>query len=643
MGHIFISYSRKDKEYVDELKKKLNSEGFKVWIDDQILTGSRWKKEIKNAIDSCSALIVVMSETASQSTWVEREINYAEAQKKPILPLLIENENSFEFDLGHLQYKEVSDGSLPPERFYENLREVVGGAEASPRTKTALFPDTNWKVYFESLLESQRIKSALAIESFIELQTETGKSLEEETKEFLKTDRNGVLAIIGDALSGKTSFMGRIIEGMASNAMQELKIDDTLPPANWIPIYIPLSGKKIDNFDTLYGLLPNKIKPWIKVRKEKKQEFVFGTSETKWLIYLDGLDEVWEDDEREATIKYLHQFLKDFDSSQIKIILTSRPWVGLHSNEDTQILEVEHLNWAQMETYLISFINPDTTTMPDIASYFSPMKIVLKEKVSEGESEKEEESELQKICSLPGYLSEFVNELPSSSKVSETEYPTEKTEGKTETEISVETKNRYSLASLANISNVNELILTEPISEEDNNRKPHQEEDEVIESFRIGVVVSNMYLKVWMREERRRSKDRQKLFEKTCELAAYMDGKKKTFGVSEALKILRTEKELNWLLNLGVLRREKRRYSFYQPLTAVSFATEYLRSYYLGEASGKTKRKQRKLASNFSIFFQQRVEDIFESLEGMPVQRDFLLDMKYMYRNIKNILVNRYA
>ena len=36
MGHIFISYSHKDKKYVENLEKKLLDEGFDVWIDHRI-------------------------------------------------------------------------------------------------------------------------------------------------------------------------------------------------------------------------------------------------------------------------------------------------------------------------------------------------------------------------------------------------------------------------------------------------------------------------------------------------------------------------------------------------------------------------------------------------------------------------------
>jgi hypothetical protein len=42
MGHIFISYSHKDKAYVHRLAEALQNENFDVWIDDRIDYGTRW-------------------------------------------------------------------------------------------------------------------------------------------------------------------------------------------------------------------------------------------------------------------------------------------------------------------------------------------------------------------------------------------------------------------------------------------------------------------------------------------------------------------------------------------------------------------------------------------------------------------------
>ena len=42
MGHIFISYSHTDKEYVYKLADAMQSEGLEIWIDDRIDYGTRW-------------------------------------------------------------------------------------------------------------------------------------------------------------------------------------------------------------------------------------------------------------------------------------------------------------------------------------------------------------------------------------------------------------------------------------------------------------------------------------------------------------------------------------------------------------------------------------------------------------------------
>ena len=62
MGHIFISYSHNDKDYVEKLEKKLIDEGFDVWVDHRIDYGSQWPKEIQKALDACDAFVVVVSE-----------------------------------------------------------------------------------------------------------------------------------------------------------------------------------------------------------------------------------------------------------------------------------------------------------------------------------------------------------------------------------------------------------------------------------------------------------------------------------------------------------------------------------------------------------------------------------------------------
>ena len=123
MSHIFISYSHKDRRYVEKLEGKLIEEGFNVWIDHRIDYGSQWTETIERAIDNCDAYIVVMSEDAKKSEWVQREVIHAERRNKPFFPLLLSGE--FWFSLGNIQFVNVTNGSLPPENFYRHLSSVT--------------------------------------------------------------------------------------------------------------------------------------------------------------------------------------------------------------------------------------------------------------------------------------------------------------------------------------------------------------------------------------------------------------------------------------------------------------------------------------------------------------------------------------
>lgn len=123
-GHVFVSYSRSDGEYVRSLVRYLTSAGIEVWTDDGIDHGDRWMETIRDRIDSCGAFIPVMTPSAESSTWVEREIIRADEMGKPILPLLLSGKPFFQ--LSHVQHEDVSGREMPSRRYLERLGEVLG-------------------------------------------------------------------------------------------------------------------------------------------------------------------------------------------------------------------------------------------------------------------------------------------------------------------------------------------------------------------------------------------------------------------------------------------------------------------------------------------------------------------------------------
>jgi len=88
---IFISYSRKDAEPAQLLTELLTSAGLSVWIDKtNIDLATSWSKEIVQAIDQCTAFVVLLSAASNDSANVHKEISLASEKKKKILPLDLE-------------------------------------------------------------------------------------------------------------------------------------------------------------------------------------------------------------------------------------------------------------------------------------------------------------------------------------------------------------------------------------------------------------------------------------------------------------------------------------------------------------------------------------------------------------------------
>lgn len=131
MGHIFLSYSHRDKDYVHKLQKALQKEGFDVWIDDRIDYGTEWPKVIQKHLDECDAFVVVVSENAYESKWVQNELARAGRKKKPFFPLLLQGDPWLSVEA--TQYVDVTDGSLPNEKFYQMLAIAVPRKEPEKR------------------------------------------------------------------------------------------------------------------------------------------------------------------------------------------------------------------------------------------------------------------------------------------------------------------------------------------------------------------------------------------------------------------------------------------------------------------------------------------------------------------------------
>ncbi len=132
MAQVFISYSRKDISFVEQLAADLKNAGLDVWYDVSSLGGgSRWRVEIEAAIKNSQFVIVVLSPDSIASEWVEREFLFASNLDRKIIPLMY---RSCELTLNYLDlnYIDVQD-----EKYIQNIDDILKALSAVD-TETSL-------------------------------------------------------------------------------------------------------------------------------------------------------------------------------------------------------------------------------------------------------------------------------------------------------------------------------------------------------------------------------------------------------------------------------------------------------------------------------------------------------------------------
>ena len=89
---VFISYSHADLSVAEKIEAELVNQGFLVWRDQKNLyAGARWPKELGKKISDLDAIVLLWSENASKSEFVEMEWCTSVALKKQIVPIFLDN------------------------------------------------------------------------------------------------------------------------------------------------------------------------------------------------------------------------------------------------------------------------------------------------------------------------------------------------------------------------------------------------------------------------------------------------------------------------------------------------------------------------------------------------------------------------
>ena len=86
MGHVFISYSRRDSEIVGQIVSQLVKEGIQAWMDREPVQPQKpWRKQIIENIDTASAFVLFLSPDSVSSEINSKELTLAKEAQQPFL------------------------------------------------------------------------------------------------------------------------------------------------------------------------------------------------------------------------------------------------------------------------------------------------------------------------------------------------------------------------------------------------------------------------------------------------------------------------------------------------------------------------------------------------------------------------------
>lgn len=149
MQKIFISYSRKDIDFVRKLAGDLEKASYDVWWDiTDLRGGDDWVKTLPAAIEASQYFIIVLTPNSVKSEWVQKEYTQALGLRKKIIPLML-TFCDVPFALNTINYVNFMSGEYIGN--FRNLLSALGFAgeppEVTPFERAKAFLPPNLQKY----------------------------------------------------------------------------------------------------------------------------------------------------------------------------------------------------------------------------------------------------------------------------------------------------------------------------------------------------------------------------------------------------------------------------------------------------------------------------------------------------------------
>ena len=138
MAKLFISYSSEDKPAVLDIVEDLESLGHEIWFDNELVGGQAWWDRILKEIEGCDFYLCALSSAYLKSDACKRELNYAGALAKTIIPIKIAGDYDNRFLLPELAKLQITDVVSDNKKGVLALVKALNTAAPSPEVPNPL-------------------------------------------------------------------------------------------------------------------------------------------------------------------------------------------------------------------------------------------------------------------------------------------------------------------------------------------------------------------------------------------------------------------------------------------------------------------------------------------------------------------------
>ena len=200
MSRIFLSYARDDLEAAKQLAESLSSAGHNVWWDRNLHGGSRFDKEIEEALGNAQAVVVIWSDSSLNSAWVKDEAAEARDTER-LVPVSIGTARP---PLGFRQFHTIGLGSWNGSGAPDALGELLGAINRTCRS------DASEQSPVSSPGEQSKPKASVCVLPFANMSGEPEQEyFSDGISEDIITDLSNVSALSVVARNTSFAFKGQ--------------------------------------------------------------------------------------------------------------------------------------------------------------------------------------------------------------------------------------------------------------------------------------------------------------------------------------------------------------------------------------------------------------------------------------------------